>query len=89
MKMIVEGMTCGHCIRTITNALQLLDPNAQVDIDLGMEEVNVAGNITVDAAVAAIQQAGYGVTAILEPGSNQATRDDAKPATSCCGSCRS
>ena len=89
MKMIVEGMTCDHCVRTITRAIHQLDPSAQVDIDLGMEEVNIAGSITVDAMVAAIQEAGYRVVAILELGLGQTVHDEVKPATTCCGSCRS
>ncbi|WP_241485531.1 heavy-metal-associated domain-containing protein, partial [Xanthomonas euvesicatoria] len=28
-------MTCGHCVRTVTQAIQAVDPHAQVDVDLG------------------------------------------------------
>jgi copper chaperone len=30
----VEGMTCGHCVRTVTQASQALDPRATVQVDL-------------------------------------------------------
>lgn len=86
--MIVEGMTCGHCVSTITNAIQQLDPTAHVDIDLVLEEVNVAGSITADAAVAAIQDAGYSVVAILELGSDPGPAVEATTANRCCGTCR-
>lgn len=89
MKMIVEGMTCGHCVRAITSAIHRLDPSAQVDIDLGTADVSVAGSISVEAAVAAIQEAGYTVAAILDLGSKPVARDEAKAAGSCCGTCHS
>ena len=31
----VEGMSCGHCVKAITQAVQAKDPAADVQIDLG------------------------------------------------------
>ena len=84
MKLTVEGMTCGHCVRTITAALQQLDPSARVDVDLADAEVRVAGDIDAEAATRAIEDAGYSVVSIAEA----AIADDAPPAArNCCGSC--
>jgi copper chaperone len=55
----VPGMTCGHCARTITNALQEIDPAAQVNIDLASKRVAVTSTLTSEAVRTAIGNAGY------------------------------
>lgn len=37
----VEGMSCGHCEKAITQALQQLDPLAVVKIDRASKQVEV------------------------------------------------
>jgi copper chaperone len=37
----VNDMTCGHCVSTITKAIQAADPGAQVEIDLSTHRVQV------------------------------------------------
>lgn len=59
---IVEGMSCGHCVKTITQALQALDPAAEVQIDLGTKEVRVASQCDTNALMSAIAEAGYDVS---------------------------
>lgn len=59
---IVEGMSCGHCVKTITQALQALDPAAQVQIDLGAKEVRVSSQRDANALMSAIAEAGYDVS---------------------------
>lgn len=84
MKLIVEGMTCGHCVRTITTAIQTLDSAAKVDIDLIQDEVRISGNVTATAAFKAIQDAGYTVVAILDDESSNA---GGSTAAKCCSTC--
>lgn len=36
----VNDMTCGHCVSTITKALQAVDKDAKVDIDLARRLVH-------------------------------------------------
>ncbi|CAH0310086.1 Copper chaperone CopZ [Pseudomonas sp. Bi123] len=57
----VEGMSCGHCVKAITEALQAKDPAASVRIDLAAKEVGVESALTVDQVIAAITEEGYGV----------------------------
>ena len=38
----VTGMTCGHCERAVTQAVQALDPAAEVRIDRAANRVDVA-----------------------------------------------
>lgn len=87
MKLVVEGMTCGHCVRTITTAIQKLDNSALVDIDLSTGEVGIRSNsIGTTAATQAIQDEGYAVVAILY-GETNVTSSEQPAAKSCCGTC--
>lgn len=49
----VENMSCQHCVRAITGALQALDATADVTVDLARGEVRAHGRFTADAAIAA------------------------------------
>lgn len=62
MKFTVEGMTCGHCVRAVTRALQALDPAARVEIDLGAKTVTVDAGVSAEQVAAAIAAEGYAVT---------------------------
>ena len=57
----VSGMSCGHCERAITQALQQLDPQAKVDIDRLRSSVRVDSNQPRDRLVQAITEEGYAV----------------------------
>jgi copper chaperone len=58
----VQGMSCGHCVKAITQALQAKDPAASVRVDLGTKEVGVESALTVEQVIAAISEEGYEVT---------------------------
>lgn len=58
----VQGMTCGHCERAVTNAIQELDPQAQVRIDRAQNRVDVDSSQPREALAAAIAEEGYQVT---------------------------
>lgn len=55
----VEGMTCGHCVRAVTEAVQGIDPGAKVDVDLAAGFVTTDSAIHPDRLANAIRQAGY------------------------------
>jgi copper chaperone len=55
----VMGMSCEHCVRTVTQAVKDVDPNAAVDIDLARREVAVESSADADRIATAIGQAGY------------------------------
>ncbi|VVP94892.1 hypothetical protein PS918_03586 [Pseudomonas fluorescens] len=57
----VEGMSCGHCVRAITQAVQAKDPAASVRVDLAAKEVGVESALTPDQVIALISEEGYGV----------------------------
>jgi copper ion binding protein len=37
----VEGITCGHCVETVTQAVNSLDGISQVSVDLDYKQVSV------------------------------------------------
>lgn len=61
----VVGMTCGHCVATVTAEVSKLAGVTQVDIDLETGAVTVESQQPVDPTVfaAAIDEAGFAVSA--------------------------
>jgi len=59
----VEGMTCNHCVKAVTRAVQSVDPGAEVDVDLEGGKVRVNGKGSADALSRAIDEAGYKASA--------------------------
>jgi copper chaperone len=57
----VEGMTCGHCIATVTAAVRSAEPGAEVTVDLRAGSVLVKTSAKSDEIANAINQAGYRV----------------------------
>ncbi|MCP1474291.1 copper chaperone [Pseudomonas sp. EB276 TE3739] len=57
----VQGMSCGHCVKAITQAVQALDPAASVRVDLAAKEVGVESALNADQVIAAIREEGYEV----------------------------
>lgn len=55
----VQGMTCGHCARAITQAVQGADSNAQVKVDLAAKRVQVQSGLSDDQVIALIVEEGY------------------------------
>ncbi|MOA58805.1 Copper chaperone CopZ [compost metagenome] len=55
----VQGMSCGHCVRAITQAVQALDQAAEVQVDLAAGEVRVASRLDEAQVLTAIRDEGY------------------------------
>ena len=55
----VEGMTCGHCVRAVTQAVQSKDPAASVKVDLAAKEVGVESRLSAEQIISAITEEGY------------------------------
>jgi copper chaperone len=55
----VMGMSCEHCVRTITQAVKDVDAGATVTIDLARREVAVESAAGADQIATAIGEAGY------------------------------
>jgi copper chaperone len=59
----VTGMTCGHCEKAVTRAIQEADPQAKVSIDRSQNKVDIESTQSRDALAKAIAEEGYAVTA--------------------------
>ena len=57
----VTGMTCSHCEKAVTRALQTVDPQAQVQIDRLQNRVQVESTQSREALAQAIVEEGYAV----------------------------
>ena len=57
----VTGMTCGHCEKAVTRAIQDADPHAQVKIDRSANLVEVESTQARDILAKAIAEEGYAV----------------------------
>ena len=60
---IVIGMTCGHCVRSVTEEVSKIGGVDGVDVDLGSGRVTVRSELALDPAAlaAAVDEAGYAV----------------------------
>jgi copper chaperone len=55
----IPNMSCGHCVRSITEAVQALDPAARVTADVPQHKVQVESTAQREALVARLTEAGY------------------------------
>jgi Cu+-exporting ATPase len=62
-ELTVEDMTCKHCVGRVTKAVQEIDQEARVDIDLPSKKVKINSQANLDRIVQAIAAAGYPVSA--------------------------
>ena len=61
-ELIVTGMTCGHCEKAVTKALQNLDPAAKITIDRNRNLVTIESDQPIIELAKAITDEGYNVT---------------------------
>lgn len=59
----VQGMTCGHCVRAVTNAITHEDSGADVQVDLSTGVVTVKSTLSTNTVAQLISAEGYVVTA--------------------------
>lgn len=56
----VTGMTCQHCVASVTEEVQEIDGVTDVKVDLASGNLTVTGEqVTDDAVRAAVEEAGY------------------------------
>ena len=59
IEFLVEGMSCAHCVNAITEAIQKLDPGAEVHVDLGSKHVRIGSELDGFLLSQALTDAGY------------------------------
>jgi copper chaperone len=60
----VPGISCGHCKAAIESEVGALAEVVTVTVDVDARSVAVEGDATEDAVRAAVEEAGYEVTAV-------------------------
>lgn len=59
LRLKVDGMSCGHCVGAVTRAVQTVDPEAEVKVDLAAGTVDARTAADPTAISGAITAAGY------------------------------
>jgi copper chaperone len=59
--LFVTGMTCGGCTKAVTRAIQLLDGQATVQVDLDSQKVEVESKLDREALISIVMNAGFPV----------------------------
>ncbi len=59
IELTLPTMTCGGCVRAVTQAVQQLDPAAKVDADLGSHLVKIDSSAERSQITAALADAGF------------------------------
>ena len=59
IELTLPTMTCGHCVRTVTETVQHVDASARLQVDLPLHRVQIESNQPEGAFVAALSAAGY------------------------------
>ena len=59
IELTLPDMTCGHCVRAITQAVTAADPAAKVQADLPTHQVQIESNQPAAAFTAALTEEGY------------------------------
>lgn len=59
LELVLENMTCGHCVATVKQTLQQLDPQAQVEVDLPRKTVRVDTSASDQQVRQALAEEGY------------------------------
>lgn len=62
----IEGMSCGHCVKRVQNALAEMGgvSNILVDLEGGVAKFDTADDVTDEAIKELIEDAGYDVVEI-------------------------
>ncbi|MEZ5841542.1 MAG: heavy metal-associated domain-containing protein [Hyphomicrobiales bacterium] len=61
ISLMVTGMTCQGCARSVKGAIGAIDEGAAVEIDLATGKVDIDSGKPVEPFVAAIEKAGFDV----------------------------
>ncbi len=62
MELRIENMTCGGCAKSVTKAIQSVDPNAGIETNPAARTVKVETTATSAALQKVLEEAGYPAT---------------------------
>lgn len=55
----VPGMSCAHCVQTVTRTVHQVDPAATVEVDLASHRVRIGSTLPPEAFGQALADEGY------------------------------
>jgi len=61
-KVLIEGMTCNHCVATVTNTAQSINGVENIDVRLNENAAYIKGNFDMNLLITEIGNVGYKVT---------------------------
>jgi copper chaperone len=59
IEMNLPAMSCGHCVRAVTDAVKRVDGQARVDVDLETKRVRIESSVPRERFAAALVDEGY------------------------------
>ena len=59
LQLTVNGMTCGNCVKHVTQAIHDINPQATVEVDLSTKRVTINGDVALEAVQKALAEEGY------------------------------
>ncbi len=59
IELTLPTMTCGHCVRTVTETVKQVDGQATLQIDLATHQVRIESTQPAAAFTAALTEEGY------------------------------
>lgn len=59
IELTLPTMTCGHCVKTVTETVKRVDARATVEIDLPVHRVRIDSGLGEPAFAAALTEEGY------------------------------
>jgi copper chaperone len=59
LDLTLPTMTCGHCVKTVTETVQRIDPAAVLHIDLPTQRVRIESLLPGAPFIAALAEEGY------------------------------
>jgi copper chaperone len=59
LELNLPDLSCGHCVRAVTETLHQLDPQAEVSIDLPHKQLQVQTQVEPARVIQALVDAGY------------------------------
>ena len=59
IELTLKDMSCGHCVKTVTQTVRQVDPSADVKIDLDTKRVRIETSGDAEAFKRALAEEGY------------------------------
>ena len=58
----IPAISCGHCVRAVTEAVRELDPGATVNVDIAAKRASIDTSAATPDLLARLEQEGYPAT---------------------------